>query len=102
VAEREDLRVRHVLDPVGELLEVPVRECERDAVGVLGLLLDVVDLGVHGLQAPDHLILVAIEAVGELEIARRVRVSQLVAHDQLVVVRPVERVPGRVRAAVLH
>ena len=47
-------------------------------------------------------ILVAVEPVGELEVTRRVRVGQLVAHDQLVVVRPVERVAGRVRAAVLH
>ena len=92
----ESLGVGNVLDPVGELFQVAVRKREGDAVGVLGLLLDVVDVGVQRLEAPDHLVLVPVEAVGELEVARRVRVGQLVAHDELVVVRPVEREPGRV------
>jgi hypothetical protein len=102
VAEREHLGVPDVLDPVGELLQVPVGEREGDAVGVLRLLLDVVDVGAERPQAPDDLVLVPVEAVGELEVAGRVRIGELVAHDQLVVVRPVERVPRRVGAAVLH
>jgi hypothetical protein len=100
--EGEHLGLGDVLDPVGELLEVAVREREGDAVGVLGLLLDVVDVGLHRLQPLDDAVLVAIEAVGELEVAGRVGVRELVAHDQPVVVGTVEGVAGRVRAPVLH
>ena len=102
VAEREHLGLGDVLDAIRELLQRPVGECERHAVRVLRLLLDVVDVGTHCLQSPDDLILVPVEAVGELEVTRRVRVGELVAHDHLVVERAVERIAGRIRPAVLH
>jgi hypothetical protein len=101
VAEREHLRSRHVLDEVGELLQVAL-VAERDAKRVVGLLLDVVD--VRAVLAEPLLddVLVARDPVRELEVPWVVRVGELVAHDEAAVVRPVQRVPRGVGTAVLH
>ncbi len=104
VAEREDLRIGDVLDPIGQILQGAVREVEGDAVGVLGLGLDVVQPRAEPTEAVDHLALVALEPLLEVEVARRVGVGERVAHDDapVAVGGTVQRVARRVRAAVLH
>ncbi len=100
--EREHLRLGDVLDEVGEQLEVAVVG-ERDAERIRRLLLDLVDLGAERGEPRLDLDAMPAEPVRELEVARRVRVRELVAHDEVAVLRaPVERVPRRVGAAVLH
>ena len=101
VAEREHLDVGHVLDEVGEPLEV-ARVLERDAEGVLGLLLELVDPRAERVQAALDLGAMAAQPVLVLEVARRVRVGELVPHDHEVRRLAVERVARRVGAAVLH
>ena len=97
VAEREHLDVGHVLDEVGEPLEVAVVR-DRDAERVLGLLLELLDLGAERVQAALDLGAVPAQPVLVLEVARRVRVGELVAHDHEVRRLAVERVARRVRA----
>ena len=101
VAEREHLDVGHVLDEVGEPLEVAV-VLDRDAKRVLGLLLEPLHDGPERGEAPLDLGAVTPQPVLVLEVARRVRVGELVAHDHQVRGLAVERVPRRIGAAVLH
>src|SRR5207237_1130514 len=75
---------------------------ERDAIRVARLLLDLEAARATRAQARLDLALVMIEPLLEVEIARVVRVSELVAHDDLLLDRAVERIAGRVGPAVLH
>ena len=99
--EREHLGAGHVLDEVGERLQIAVVG-ERDAVRVVGLLDDVVHVRAVAREPLLDEPLVVADAVAELEVARVVRVGERVAHHEERGVRPVERVPGRVGPAVLH
>ena len=102
VAEREDLRFRDVLDEVGEELQIAVVR-ERDPERVRRLLLDLGDACAERREPRFHLGAVAAQALGEVEVPRRVRVRELVPHDEVAVLGgAVERVARRVRAAVLH
>ena len=97
-AEREHLRVRDVLDQVGEELQVAV-VVERHAERVVRLLVDLVHLGAERGEPRLDLEAMPAEPVLELEVARRVRVGELVAHDEVPLRRrAVQRVAGRVRA----
>ena len=101
-AEREHLGLGDVLDEVGEELQVAV-VLERDAECVRRLLLDLVDPRAERGEPRLDLDAVPAQAILEVEVTRRVRVRELVAHDEVAVLRaPVQRVAGRVRAAVLH
>ena len=101
-AEREHLRLGDVLDEVGEQLQVAV-VLERDPERVRRLLLDLLDPRAERGEPRLDLDAVPAEPVLEVEVTRRVRVRELVAHDEVAVLgRPVQRVAGRVRAAVLH
>ncbi len=102
VPEREDLRLRDVLDEVGEQLQVTV-VVESDAEGIRRLLLGLVNAGAERAEPGLDLDPVAPESVLEVEVSRRVRVRELVAHDEIAVLRvAVQRVPRRVGPAVLH
>ena len=101
VAEREHLDVGHVLDEVGEPLQVAVVG-HRDAEGVLGLLLEILHVRAERCQPALHLGTVSSQPVLVLEVARRVRVGELVPHDHEVRRLTVEGVAGRVGPAVLH
>jgi hypothetical protein len=97
----EHLGAAHVLDPVGKRLEVAV-------VGEVRLegVLRRVGGGVQGrpelLQAPHDLVLVVVQPVLELVVARGVGVRQLDPHHPVLGRRAVQRVARRVRTAVLH
>jgi hypothetical protein len=80
VPEREHLGAAHVLDPVGERLEVAVVG-EVRLEGVLASRPRPRARRAERAQAPLDLRLVAPHAVVEVEVARRVRVGQLDAHD---------------------
>ena len=101
VAEREHLDVGHVLDEVGELLQIAV-VLERDPKGVLVLLHERVHLGPERMKATLDLGPVPAQPVLVLEVAGRVGVGELVPHDHEIRRLAVERVARRVRAAVLH
>jgi hypothetical protein len=101
VPEREHLGAAHVLDAVGERFEVAgVGEVGLERV--LGRVLDRVHGRAELPQPALDLALVAREPVVELVVARRVGVGELDAHHPAVRRRAVERVAGRVGAAVLH
>ena len=98
----KDLGLGDVLDEVGEQLQVAV-VVERDAEGVLRLLLDVVHLRPEPGEPGLDLAPVQAQPLREAEVARRVRVGELVPHHEGAVLRrAVERVPRRVGPAVLH
>ena len=78
VPEREHLGAGHVLDVVDEPLQVAV-VLEGDAVGVLGLAVEHVDRGAELPQPRARPRPVALEPVEEVEVARVVRVGELVA-----------------------
>jgi hypothetical protein len=101
-AQREHLRFGDVLDEVGEQLQVAV-VCERDAKCVGRLLLGLLVPRAEGGQSGLDLDPVPPQAVLEVKVTRRVRVRELVAHDEVAVLgAPVQRVVRGVRAAVLH
>ena len=101
VAERQHLAAGHILQVVGQGLEVaPV--AHAGPVGVLGLALDPVDRGADLAQPGFDLQAVALETFTELEVAPIVGVGQLEPDDDLVGGRAVQRVAGGVRPAVLH
>jgi hypothetical protein len=99
--EREHLAPGHVLEVVRQPLQVAV-VAQRRPEGVLGVELDVHDLGAQLAHARLDLGPVALEALGELEVTRVVGVGQREAHEHEVRRGPVEGVPGRVGTAVLH
>jgi hypothetical protein len=99
--DRQHLGAGHVLDAVGERLEVAV-VAERDVERVLGALLELGVARADDGEPPLDLGPVAAQPVVELEVARRVGVGELDAHHPVVRRRAVERVARRVGAAVLH
>ena len=101
VPERQHLDVRHVLDDVGDRLQLAV-VVEGDAVRVAGLLLDLEVPRSERAEPRLDLSLVVLEPLLELEVARVVRVGQRVPHDDRVLYLAVQRVSGRVRPAMLH
>ncbi len=101
VAEREHLGIRNVLDVVRELLQVAVVR-ERDTEGVLVLLHELLHLGAERREAPLDLGPMSAQPVVVLEVTRRVRVRELVAHDHQVRGLAVEGIAGRVGSPVLH
>ena len=101
-AEREHLGLGDVLHEVGEPLEIAV-ELERDAEGVRRLLLGLVDASTERDESRLDFGAMPPQPVLEVEVTRRVRVGELVAHDEVPVLgAPVQRVARRVRPAVLH
>jgi hypothetical protein len=99
--EREHLGAADVLDVVGELLEVAVVvEGQRHRVCRAGV--DRLDAGADRADASLDLAALAAQALGELEVLMAVGLRELDVHDVAVGVGAVERVAGRVRAAVLH
>ena len=101
VPEREHLGALDVLDVVGDRLQAAV-VAELDAEGVLGVDVDLVDRRPGLGEARLDLAPVALEPLGEAEVAHVVGVGQLAPHHDVRRRPVVERVPGRVRAAVLH
>ena len=79
--EREHLGLRDVLDEVREQLQVAV-VVERDAERVRRLLLDLVDVGAERLEPRLDLDAMPAQPLFEVEVTRRVRVRELVAHDE--------------------
>ena len=79
--EREHLGLGDVLDEVREELQVAV-VVERDAERVRRLLLDLADVGAERLEPRLDLGAMPAQALLEVEVARRVRVRELVAHDE--------------------
>ena len=83
VAQREHLAAGHILEVVGERLQVALVAHQRP-VGVLGLGLDPVDVGADLAEPRLHLQAVALQAFTEVEVPRVVRVGQLEPdHDQV-------------------
>ena len=101
-AEREHLGLGDVLDEVGEELQVAV-VLERDPERVRRLLLDVEVPAAERGEPRLHLGAMPAQPILEVEVTRRVRVRELVAHDEVAVLRvAVQRVARRIRPAVLH
>ena len=101
VTQREHFAVRNVLDLIGDVLEF-TRVVERDTEGVIRLLLIRDDLGVESGETRLYLGTIALQPALELVVARRRRVRDGVAHDDVLSRLSVERIPGRIRAAMLH
>ena len=101
VAQRQHLAAGHVLEVVGELLQVAGIGQHRPQ-RVVGLVLDRLDRCAQLAHARLDLGPVALEPFGELEVARVVGVGQLVPDEDRLRCRPEEGVAGRVGAAVLH
>jgi hypothetical protein len=99
--QRQDLAPRDVLQVVRERLQVPVVP-DRRAVRVLRLALHAVDVSADLRQPRLDFQAVTLKPLAEFEVAVVVRVGQLEPDDHVVGGRPVQRVPGRVGAAVLH
>src|SRR5581483_4193922 len=100
--ERKHLAAGHVLEVVGEGLQVAV-VAEPRAEGVLVVAVELPDLRAEVPEARLDLAPLAGEPLVELEVALVVRVGELVAEKEVAVLaRVVERVPGRVRPPVLH
>jgi hypothetical protein len=99
--EREHLAARDVLDEVGDGLQLAV-VAERDAEGVLRLVLALDDLRPELREPRLDLTLRAAKTLRELEVPGIVGVRQRVTHDDQLGQRPVQRVARRVRPPVLH
>ena len=80
-AEREHLGLGDVLDEVGQELQVAL-VVERDPERVRRLLLDLVHLRPEAREPGLDLATVQPQPLREAEVARRVRVGELVAHDE--------------------
>ena len=101
MTQREHFAVRNVLDLIGDVFEF-TRVVERDTEGVIRLLLIRDDLGVESGETRLYLGTIALQPALELVVARRRRVRDGVAHDDVLSRLSVERIPGRIRAAMLH
>ena len=100
-AGRQDLGAGNRLDVVGQVLEIAV-VVERGDDRVVVDLVDRVDARAGRADARLDLLAPATEPVRVFDVPVRIRVGQLDPHDQVGRRPAVQRVPGRVGAAVLH